>query len=120
MKKCILVVEDDFELRETVCEVLKDEGYDIKAAGSGNEALSVLKTIPVPALIMLDLMMPDMSGWEFRNLQSQDPSISSIPVLVVTAGRNLEDHPIDANEILYKPLMLDTLLTTVRRLLGEA
>src|SRR5262245_22499124 len=86
---CILIVDDDSDLRETIREVLDDEGYETAAAGNGAEALAWLREAPLPALILLDLMMPLMDGWRFREEQLKDDRIAAIPVIVMTAGRKV-------------------------------
>ena len=70
-----------------------------------------------PFLILLDLMMPGMSGWEFRAAQLENPRLTSIPVVVLTAANTLSDetHMLSDIEILHKPFELDTLLTVVGR-----
>ena len=115
----VMVVDDDAELRDTVCELLAEEGYRILGAASGGAALARLRDGgPRPDLILLDLMMPGMSGWEFRDEQLRDADLCTVPVVVFTAGRSLGDHPIHVDEVLYKPLKLDELLEVVRRFCG--
>ncbi len=111
----VLVVEDDETVRETLCMVLEDEGYDVESAANGQEALRHLRSAPPPCLILLDLMMPVMSGWEFRLQQRQDPTLSSIPVVVVSAVTNGVDPvgALDAIAYFKKPVDLDALLSTV-------
>jgi CheY-like chemotaxis protein len=70
--KRILVVDDDPDIRETITELLQEEGYVVTAAAHGGEALSALRADPTVGLILLDLMMPIMDGWQFRNEQRQD------------------------------------------------
>ena len=82
----ILVVEDDFMIRETVAELLRDEGYAVACAGNGAEALGLLADGDRPDVILLDLMMPVMNGWELRNALARDPRFSRIPVIVLSAG----------------------------------
>ena len=112
----VLVVEDDFAIRETLRELLEDEGYDVSWASNGQEALHVLSR-RAPRVILLDLMMPVMDGWEFRHAQRQDPALASIPVVVISADHALE-HKVAAMAVdgwLAKPFELDALLTTLRR-----
>ncbi len=114
----ILVVDDDDDLRETLGELLSEEGYDARCFENGRAALEFLRTADggaAPRLILLDLMMPEMNGWQFRAEQLRDASLSAIPVVVMTASRSLGDHPIDASEVLYKPIGLDQLLEAVER-----
>lgn len=83
--KRVLIVEDDDAVREAMAEVLVTEGkYVVADARDGAEALSKARA-QKPDIILLDLMMPRMSGWQFREAQVQDPAISDVPVIVVSA-----------------------------------
>jgi CheY-like chemotaxis protein len=79
LTKQILVVEDDEDSRRALTNVLEDEGFSVAAVGSGQEALDYLHDSARPQLIVLDLMMPGMKGWNFRHLQKQDPELAAIP-----------------------------------------
>ena len=109
----VLVVEDDNDLRESICAVLTDAGYTSWAAENGEVALERART-ERPCVILLDLMMPIMNGWEFRSEQLRDPELSSIPVIIMTAdGRASEKaHSLHA-DYLKKPITLDALLHLV-------
>ena len=107
----VLVVEDEPDIRETVVEVLSEEGYDVVGASDGNEALEKLHAYH-PAVVLLDLMMPGMDGWQFRAAQRGDPEVSRIPVIVVSALGRVAD--LDAAEFIQKPFELDELLKAVR------
>jgi CheY-like chemotaxis protein len=108
----VLVVEDDIGIRESVCQILEDEGFPTVSACNGKEALVTLRNLtPLPRLILLDLMMPIMNGWEFYELISRDKSISSIPVVVMSAQDT--DVYSGSLRLLRKPLALDQLLSTV-------
>jgi CheY-like chemotaxis protein len=108
----VLVVEDDVGIRESVCQILEDEGFPTVSACNGKEALATLRTLePPPRLILLDLMMPIMNGWEFYELISRDKSVSSIPVVVMSAQDT--DTYAGTLRLLRKPLALDKLLLTV-------
>lgn len=113
----ILVIDDDDDLRETVCMLLKLAGYDVTAAANGREALDLLESAEVPNLILLDLMMPLMDGWQFRAEQKKRAKLANLPVLLLTASRNLGKLPIDvdAKDILLKPFASEDLLGAVRR-----
>src|SRR4051812_17571750 len=89
---CVLVVEDEADLRALIVGLLEGDGYAAVGASNGEEALDVLRTTPRrPCLILLDLMMPRMDGWAFRAAQRRDPALASIPVVVVTGyGSQLE------------------------------
>jgi CheY-like chemotaxis protein len=107
----ILVVEDDEDAREAMVALLQMKGYRAVPAGNGKEALDYLRKAPVPDLILLDLWMPVMDGWEFRQHQKQDPRLSTVPVVVVTALSDRTD--VDADEIIIKPVDVGHLLATV-------
>jgi CheY-like chemotaxis protein len=108
----VLVVDDESDIREAVSEVLADEGYEVLSAGNGAEALAQAREHH-PNIVLLDLMMPGMNGWEFRAAQKGDPSLSDIPVIVLSALGRVSG--LDADGYLQKPFELDDLLRTVRR-----
>jgi len=115
----ILLVEDDFVLRASLAELFASQGYTVECAAHGLEAFHRLNTSAVkPAVIVLDLMMPYMDGIEFRALQRALPSVSDIPVVVITAnGRSaVEAATLDAKETFYKPVNTWRLLETIRAL----
>ena len=82
----VMVVDDDDDIRESVSLLLSDEGYDVITAPNGAVALHELNQGVHPSLIVLDLMMPVMSGWEFRDRQLHDANLATIPVIVLTAA----------------------------------
>jgi CheY-like chemotaxis protein len=88
----ILVVEDDDLIRDSLVDVLTDHGYEAHGAADGQEALNKLAelTDPPPCLIVLDLMMPNMDGREFRRRQLADPAVKEIPIVVISAFRDLD------------------------------
>jgi CheY-like chemotaxis protein len=113
----VLVVEDDPDIRATICEALEDHGYATAGASNGVEALEYLRSgAEKPCLILLDLMMPVMDGQTFRAEQRADPALADIPVVVISAYRDVDKHAADlATEYLAKPVRLDTLLETARK-----
>jgi len=114
----ILVVEDDADLRESVAQSLIEEGYSVEVAGDGRAALAALGRGGAD-LVLLDLMMPVMSGWEFREKQRSTPAFAHIPVVVMSATSTLEAAAIEAADLLPKPLSLAELLSMVRRHVGS-
>jgi CheY-like chemotaxis protein len=111
----VLVVEDDPGIRESVCQILEDEGFPTVGVCNGKEALATLRSMtPLPRLILLDLMMPIMNGWEFYELISRDKSVSFIPVVVMSAQDT--DAYSGSLRLLRKPLALDQLLSTVNEI----
>jgi DNA-binding response OmpR family regulator len=107
----VLVVDDEVDIREAVSEVLADEGYEVHGAKDGAEALRKARDVH-PSLVLLDLMMPGMNGWEFRAAQATDPELSGIPVLVLSALGRVAGF--DAAGFIQKPFDLDELLSAVR------
>jgi CheY-like chemotaxis protein len=112
----IVVVDDDHDVREALGEVLAEEGYDIQLFDSGRAALDFLRADvgDGPSLILLDLMMPGMNGWQFREEQLKDDRLAEIPVVVITASR-LGSEAIRAREVLFKPVALGDLVDAVHR-----
>lgn len=113
----ILLIEDDADLADAIAEILTMEGYRVVYASDGMAALALLADSELPGLILLDLMMPKMSGWEFREAQLRDYRIARIPVVVLSATGE-PARPIDAMRILRKPVTLEALLATVKELAG--
>lgn len=113
----VLLVEDDIDISEAVESILKEEGYQIKCCFNGKEALEFLKTADKnPGLILLDIMMPYMNGYEFREVQLKDPKIANIPTIILSAAGKHEDiDKLNFKETLKKPLDLDTLIDVVKR-----
>jgi two-component system chemotaxis response regulator CheY len=112
----ILLVEDDRDIQETLRELLTEEGYDVAMANNGQEALTYLRTAGRrPDAILLDLMMPVMDGLQFREAQRHEPAYSGIPVVVLSADRNVGEKATQMAVAAYleKPLNIDTLLDTL-------
>jgi CheY-like chemotaxis protein len=115
----VLVVEDDLEIRESLMEILEDHGYEAVGAGNGLEALDRLGAPgPQPCLIFLDLMMPRMDGRAFRQEQLRRPELASIPVVVISAFRDVEPVAAEmkAADLLKKPFKLQELVSLTQRL----
>lgn len=112
----VLIVEDDVDVRETLCEVLADCGFDVGSARDGVEALQQLEKGLLPRVIVLDLMMPRMDGAELRARLLAEPAFAAIPVVVLTADRRGEESArVSADVSLSKPVDLDELLRVLRR-----
>ena len=109
----VLIVEDDPDIRETLGEVLVSAGYETAEAANGLEALANARSAP-PDLIVLDLMMPVMDGWQFRSAQRRDPALAAIPVIVISASG--PSSSIDADTFLEKPFPTDRLVAEIARL----
>ena len=112
----MLIVEDDRDTREMLGRFLELEGFEVRTASNGQAALDTLHQhddVP-PCVIILDLMMPVMNGWQFREIQKTDPDLAEIPVVVVTAAGPRDDIPsITADAWLSKPVDFDRLLATI-------
>lgn len=118
---CVYVVDDDLDIRSSLTEILEFKGYRVIEAANGQEALDRLHTGARPCLILLDLMMPVLNGWEFRSRQLQDERLAAIPVVILSgAGRAAEASCLGAAGFLPKPLELSELLATVERHCGGA
>jgi CheY-like chemotaxis protein len=117
----ILIVEDDPALREALSQVLADEGYGLASARDGLEAVNYLKKGNRPDVILLDLSMPVVNGWEFRMFQKRDPDLARIPVVLVTAGSySREDVAwLEPSDLIHKPVDLARLLAVLRRHCAE-
>ena len=116
----VLVIDDDEEIRETIRDVLEDQGFVVTCAANGREALDLLLAgKSTPALILLDLMMPEMDGWAFRREQQQSiPRIAQIPVVLFSGHLEAAQAALSLNTaaIMTKPLRLDGLVTLVDQL----
>lgn len=118
----ILLVEDDQALREALAEVLSDEGYRVDCAANGREALDHLNrsTAGSPDLILLDLVMPVMDGWAFREAQRENGRLARIPTVVLSASFP-PDSPrmrsLEAEAVLSKPVSIDRLVRALQRVL---
>jgi two-component system chemotaxis response regulator CheY len=113
----VLVVDDDASIQGLLAEALADEGYSVRTAGNGREALSILEAWR-PDLILLDLMMPEMDGWGFRVRQRTMPGVADVPVIVLSATRDLatKARTLEPAQVFAKPFDLDALLGTVDRM----
>ncbi len=117
-ERTVMVVEDDALIRELVLELLTVEGFEAVAARNGAEALESLRGGGArPALILLDLMMPVMNGWQFREEQLGDPALADIPVVVMSAS---DPAAVPADAVVPKPFPAAALLEVVARMTAGA
>jgi CheY-like chemotaxis protein len=116
----VLIVEDDADLREMMAELLQLEGYRTRSVTNGREALDYLERPDRPDVILLDLMMPVMDGWEFRRRQMADPSLANVPVVVLSALDPARGRDLAGALFMKKPLDFDRLLELVRRFCARA
>ena len=117
---CVLVVDDQEDARTSLAEILRIEGYRVAAAADGQEALEYLRSHPSPNVILLDLMMPGMNGWEFRRRQLADPATAQIPVAVISGADLSEQNQslLQAVGHFVKPLQIERVLETVAACCG--
>ena len=113
----VLIVEDDFDIRAILAQILADEGYLVTEATNGAQALEKLRGGLRPTVILLDLMMPVMSGWQFREEQLLDPELAQVPVVIISADSNLGDkaRTLKVDSYLRKPVDIDALLDAVAK-----
>jgi CheY-like chemotaxis protein len=114
----ILVVDDEDTIREAVVEILGDRGYEAVGAPNGREALRKLRAAPASwSLVLLDLTMPVMDGRAFRGEQRRDPALAAIPVIILSAFRDVAVSAADLEAAAYlqKPLNLPLLLEALRQ-----
>jgi CheY-like chemotaxis protein len=113
--RTLLIVEDDADIREALAGLLEMEGFHVIGCPNGREGLDWLRKSPKPDLILLDLMMPVMSGEEFIDIRTKDPVLSKIPVCVLTASdRALPDRE-DIAARLRKPVDSKSVMAIVER-----
>jgi len=104
----VLIVDNDADFRAVLREVLEDEGCAVSEAADGKRALDMLRSTTLPHLILLDLMMPVMNGWDFHAEMQKDPSLAAIPVAVLSAVGRM--RPFGAMHELHKPIDLPNLM----------
>ena len=118
-KNLILLVEDDESIRTDLSALLEMEGFKVYAAENGQAAVKLLESAPLnPSLILLDIMMPVMDGWQFREAQLQMHEASSIPVIVMTADGHASEKAtrMNAQGFIQKPIhSIDSFLKTIQR-----
>lgn len=113
----LLLVDDDADIRAVLQDFLEEEGYSVSTACNGREALTLLRQDGVPCVILLDLMMPIMDGWQFLEFKNSDDQLSPIPVVVISAYRDSTPHE-GVAATLAKPLDVDRLLAVVQQHCG--
>jgi two-component system response regulator VicR len=121
--KMILCIEDDQEMIDLICLILSRSGFEIRGANGGKEGLEIIRT-EHPDLVLLDLMMPEMDGWEVYQQMKADEATKNIPVIVVTAKAQSIDkvlglHIAKVDDYIAKPFSPQELLTSVDNVLGR-
>jgi CheY-like chemotaxis protein len=112
----LLLIEDHADTREALGELLRCDGYDVEEAGDGREALARLQTGLLPCLVLLDLSMPKMDGWTFRETQLREPRLAVIPVVALSGHGGVAQQAAALGMIdhLGKPPDLDKLAQIIR------
>lgn len=113
----VLVVDDDPDVLEATQLVLEDAGCEVLLATDGSAALDLLRSLAAPSLILLDLMMPGMSGWQFMAEAQNEALLGDIPVVIVSGGafRKEDLSALGATAYLTKPLDIERLIAAVRK-----
>jgi two-component system response regulator MprA len=113
----VVIVDDDADIRDMLSDILELVGCDVMAAADGVAALALLRDGRPTCLVLLDLMMPNMNGWQFRAAQQGDAALADIPVVLLSGGGDLKRHEADlaAVDSIEKPVDLDRLLALVHR-----
>ncbi len=118
MKKIILIIDDDQGIRDALSELFEMEGYKVELAENGNEGLKCLRSMSSgPDLILLDLMMPNMDGFQFREKQKAEALKLDVPVILMSADGQLKDKQILAGvtDHLRKPMDIAEAIEIVKR-----
>jgi two-component system response regulator FlrC len=115
----ILLVEDDDDILEAICDLLEETGYAVIRARSGSEAMTALQRGPLPAAMIVDFMMIGMNGADFLRLCAADPRFADIPALVISAGRPAELAAEGIDSYVSKPFQPEQLLNALTRLLSR-
>ena len=117
MGKTVLVVDDEADIRDSLKEALLDEGYEVVTAANGQQALALLPALPRPCAVILDIIMPSMSGLELYAAMRAIPGLADIPVVVSTSDPSRAPSGV---MIMKKPINLGRLLRTIEALFCEA
>jgi CheY-like chemotaxis protein len=111
----ILVVDDDDEFRTVLVDTLNAKGYQTLVARDGVEAMRILDSGVRPDLILMDLWMPEMDGWQLRHALAEQKRLEHVPIVVMTAAQAQQRAGLGVVDVLEKPFSLEQLLTVVRR-----
>jgi CheY-like chemotaxis protein len=115
--RTLIVADDDEDIRESLAEVLSDEGFDVRVANHGRAALDLLELLgDERCLLLLDLMMPVMDGFETLRLLERDGRLPALPVIVCSASKDRGPIPSGVRHVIRKPIELDSLLTLLAEL----
>lgn len=115
-KRCLVaIIEDDSEFRNMLRELLEEEQYRVVAVANGAEALETLRGTTLPNVILLDVAMPVMDGFDFLRFRNEDPQLAAVPVVLVTNAKPHERPTIGVNDVVRKPIDIDEILFAIQR-----
>ena len=115
-KRCLVaIVEDDSEFRNMLRELLEEAQYRVVAVANGAEALEKLRGETLPNVILLDVSMPVMDGFDFLRYRNEDPQLATVPVVLVTNAKPHERPTIGVNDVVRKPIDIDEILFAIKR-----
>jgi CheY-like chemotaxis protein len=116
VKRCLVaIIEDDSEFRNMLRELLEEEQYRVVAVANGAEALEILRGETTPNVILLDVSMPVMDGFDFLRFRNDDPQLAAVPVVLVTNAKPHERPTIGVNDVVRKPIDIDEILFAIKR-----
>lgn len=114
-RRLVAIVEDDVEFRNMLRELLEEEGYRVIALANGAEALAALRGNVAPNVILLDVSMPVMDGFDFLRHRSEDPKLAAVPVVLVTNAKPHERPTVGVSDVVRKPIDIDEILFAIKR-----
>jgi CheY-like chemotaxis protein len=115
-KRCLVaIIEDDAEFRNMLRELLEEEQYRVVAVSNGAEALETLRGDTMPNVILLDVSMPVMDGFDFLRFRNEDPRLAQVPVVLVTNAKPHERPTVGVNDVVRKPIDIDEILFAIKR-----
>ncbi len=115
-KRCLVaIIEDDAEFRGMLRELIEEKQYRVVAFGSAAEALAMLRDEVVPDVILLDVAMPGMDGFDFLRCRNDDPRLAAVPVVLVTNAKPHERPTVGVNDVVRKPIDIDEILFAIKR-----
>jgi CheY-like chemotaxis protein len=115
-RRCLVaIIEDDSEFRNMLRELLEEEQYRVVALANGAEALEALRGDTIPNVILLDVSMPVMDGFDFLRYRNDDPELAAVPVVLVTNAKPHERPTTGVNDVVRKPIDIDEILFAIKR-----
>ncbi len=117
MTASVLIVEDDVDLRQDLAFLIEARGHEVTTAANGQEALERLAELGRPCMILLDLMMPVMDGWQLRSELLKDPDLSDVPIVLLSGIADIQEEArsLRATDFVTKPIDLEKLYQLVAK-----